>query len=161
MSVFKCLTKVIPLDTFGMLCLCIVSLPNDNPTPSFPKLSSSPAFHPLLPFSILPLSTFASSFPLPLSWIISFSSLSIPVSIYSPRLLFSPGLLVSQDALFQTAPLGPSSMGGAWAGRENTDWTLPLRTGTLADHPPSASDGRGRWEPQNQPHLPARLRHWR
>lgn len=144
----ECLTKVTP---FGMLCACIVSLPNDSPPLFSPKLPSSPAF-PIL-FSLphaLYLTTFLSTcifsllsvtFPFPQN------PLSPPSPFPSPSLLHasSPsGWLVSQDALFQAAPLGPSSMGGAWAGRESTDWTLPLRTGALAGQPPSASDGRGR-----------------
>lgn len=80
----------------------------------------------------------------------------------SPLHVSSPsGQLVSQDALSQAALLGRSSMGGAWVETESTDWTLSLRTGALAGHPPSASDGRGRWESQNQPHLSARLCYWR
>lgn len=63
----------------------------------------------------------------------------------SPLHVSSPsGQLVSQDALSQAALLGRSSMGGAWVESESTDWTLSLRTGALAGHPPSASDGRGR-----------------
>lgn len=73
----------------------------------------------------------------------------------------SSGQLVFQDALSQATLLGRSSMGGAWVESESTDWTLSHRTGALAGHPPSASDGRGRWESQNQPHFFARLCYWR
>lgn len=124
-------------------------------------LFHSPALHPLL---------------LSHAHWISLSSLSlelIPQTVFPPLIIHShlhlldtpyPSSwfrLVSQDALFGAASLGPSSMGGDWVGRRSTDWTLSLRTGALAGHPPSTSDGRGRWEPQNQPHLLTRLRHWR
>ena len=107
-----------------------------------------PTSHPLPHHLSLLLHLLSAPSPLPLpkkKKKPSFSSLSAPPL---HLLLFhasSPSVrLVSQDALFQAAPLGPSSMGGAWVGRDSTDWTLPLRTGALAGHPPSASDGRGR-----------------
>lgn len=68
----------------------------------------------------------------------------LPASPSLPHVSSPSGQLVSQDALSQAALLGRSSMGGAWAESESTDWTLSLRTGALAGHPPSASDGRGR-----------------
>lgn len=95
------------------------------------------SYHPLLPclthFTILTLTPSVLVFRLTLH-----SHLHHLLHVSS-----SSGPLVSQNALFQAILLGSSSMGGAWVGKESTDWTLTLRTGALAGHPPSASDGRG------------------
>lgn len=96
-----------------------------------------------------------------LHYLISLNHFGISVHLHPLHVSFSSSQLVSQDALSQATLLGRSSMGGAWVESENTDWTLFLRTGALAGHPPSASDGRGRWESQNQPHFFARLCYWR
>lgn len=96
-----------------------------------------------------------------LQYLNSFNHFGISLHLYLLHVLSSSGQLVSQDALSQATLLGRSSMGGAWVESESTDWTLSLRTGALVGHPPSASDGRGRWESQNQPHFFARLCYWR
>ncbi len=103
MSVLSVFTKVTP---FGMLCQCIVILPNDSPSLFSPKRTSSPASPStslcLTSSSSPPLSLPASSFP---SHFFSsslkpfFSSHSALVSIsssslFSFRLAGFPGCLV-------------------------------------------------------------------
>lgn len=130
--------------SFAMLCAHIVSLPNDSLRLSFPKLSSSPASPSTFLFSVLLHLHFLS---LPFLFLKTLFLLPPPLAFQSQslrRAFSSSCRLVSQDAFFQAVPLGPTSMGGDWVGRDITDWTLPLRTGALAGHPPSASDGRGR-----------------
>lgn len=132
-------------------CVHVLTLLFSPQLPPPPGLSSTspppPASHPLLLSHARPI-CFSSSLSLQLIPRTIFSLL--PLIIHSHlHLLDTPSpsswfRLVSQDALFGAASLGPSSMGGDWVGRRSTDWTLSLRTGALAGHPPSTSDGRGR-----------------